>query len=261
MRALWSGSLSFGLINIPVRLYSGVEGHHQLDLHMLHKDDLSPIRYARICTNDGQEIPYEDIVKGYEWQPGEFVVISDEEFAEASVEKSNTIDIKQFTNESEIDIRYFEKPYYLEPAKGAEKAYALLREALAGSDKIAVCTYVMRNRQHLAAIKPVGDVLVLDQMRFADEVGQPSGLKLPSSEETDEKELEIARKLVEELTEGFDPERFHDTYQEDLGKIIQQRIEGAAPSEKGKRKLETPSRDLMQALKESLEAAVKSKAS
>lgn len=262
MRALWSGTLSFGLINIPVRLYSGVEAEHGIELKMLHNRDLSPIRYARICIEDGQEIPYEDIVKGYEYQPGEYVVLTEEELERANVAKSNTIDIKHFAKEPEIDIRYFEKPYYLEPAKGADKPYALLREALARSKSVAICTFVLRTREHLAAVKPVGAALVLEQMRFADEIAESAGLRLPFESEVSEKEMDMAVKLIEQLTESFDPSQFHDTYREDLKELIQSKIEGKKSPGKGTRPVTTPSKDLMEVLKASLEKAeAKSKAS
>lgn len=262
MRALWSGSLSFGLINVPVRLYSGVEAEHGIELNMLHNRDLSPIRYARICKKDGREIPYEDIVKGYEYQDGDYVVLTEEELERANVAKSNTIDIKHFAKESEIDVRYFEKPYYLEPAKGAEKPYALLREALARSGSVAICTFVLRSREHLAAVKPAGSALVLEQMRFADEIAEPAGLRLPSESEVSAKEVDMALKLIEQLTERFTPSQFHDTYREDLQEIIQSKIEGKRPTGRGKRPIGTPSKDLMEVLRASLEKAeAKSKAS
>jgi DNA end-binding protein Ku len=153
MRAIWSGALSFGLVNIPVKLYSATAGMG-LDLTMLHKKDISPIRYARICRADGKEIPYEDIVKGYEYQKGDYVILTDEDFKKASVEKTKAIEIESFVKESEIDPIYFEKPYYLEPEKGAQKAYALLRESLKKSKKIGLAKFVLRNREHLAAIRP-----------------------------------------------------------------------------------------------------------
>ncbi len=262
MRALWSGTLSFGLINIPVRLYNGVEAEYGIELKMLHNRDLSPIRYSRICRKDGQEIPFEDIVKGYEYQEGEYVVLTEEELEQANVAKSNTIDIKHFTQEAEIDIRCFEKPYYLEPAKGANKPYSLLREALGRSGSVAICTFVLRSREHLAAVKPLGAVLVLEQMRFADEIAESAGLRLPFESEVSAKEMEMALKLIEQLTERFDPSQFHDTYREDLKELIQSKIEGKRPSGKGTRPVNTPSKDLMEVLRASLEKAeAKSKAS
>lgn len=253
MRALWTGSLSFGLINVPVRLYSGSESRGGIELNMLHKSDLSPISYSKVCRRDGQEVPYEDIVKGYEYQEGDYVVLTDADFEKANSSKSNTIDIKQFTDEGEIDVRYFEKPYYLEPAKGADKPYALLREALSKSKKIALSTFVLRNREHLAAVKAVGHALVLNQMRFTAELRDPSELKLPPATGVDAKELAVAIKLIEHLTEPFTPEDFHDTYTEDLEEIIEKKVKGERPKQKGHPPLKTQSKDLMAMLLASLE--------
>ncbi len=261
MRALWSGSLSFGLINVPVRIFSGATVQSGIELSMLHGPDLSPIRYARICRQEEREVPYEEIVKGFEYRDGEYVVLSEEELENADAAKSSIIEIKYFSKESEIDIRFYEKPYYLEPAKGAEKPYVLLRQALSKSRSIAVCTFVLRSREHLGVVKPVGEALVLDQMRFAQEISEPAGLRLPTDTEVTTKELEIAMKLVDQLTEEFDAGQFHDTYVEDLREIIQRKIDGKKPPRKGRRSAGTPSKDLMQVLKASLEAAAKSRAS
>lgn len=253
MRALWSGSLSFGLINVPVKLYSGSESRGGIDLHMLHKKDLSPIRYSKVCRKDGEEIPFKDIVKGYEYQEGDYVVIEDEDFEKANAEKTNTIDITTFTDESEIDVRYFEKPYYLEPTKGAEKTYALLREALKQSHKIAVAKFVLRNREHLAAVKPVGAALVLNQMRFTNEIRESSDLKLPDAKAASKGEVDMALKLIDQLSGPFIPEDYHDTYTEELEEIIEEKVEGKQPKKKGKAPVKTASKDLMAALKASLE--------
>ncbi|MBW3538502.1 Ku protein [Candidatus Parcubacteria bacterium] len=252
MRAIWTGSLSFGLVNIPVRLYSGAESGSGLDLNMLHKQDLSPIRYAKICRADGKEVAYEDIVKGYEYQKGDYVVLTDEDFKRANAKKTKTIEISEFTGEDEIDIRYFEKPYYLEPDKGAEKPYALLREALNRSKKVAIAKFVLRNREHIAAIKPVGKALVLNQMRFTSEIREPSGLKLPD-EAVAGKEVDMALALIEQLTEPFIPEDFHDTYTEELEKVVRAKAKGKQPAAKGQEPENTQVKDLMAALKASLE--------
>ena len=159
MRSIWSGALSFGLINIPVRLYSGTE-EHALSFDLLHKKDLSPIRYARICKEDGKEIPYQDIVKGYEYQKGEYVVVTEEDFKAVDMEKTNAIEIVQFTPKSEIDAIFYEKPYFLEPGKGADKPYALLRETLQRSKKVGVVKFVFRNREHLGIIEPYGNAII-----------------------------------------------------------------------------------------------------
>lgn len=254
MRAIWTGSLGFGLVNIPVKLYSGSQSNSGLDLTMLHAKDLSPIRYARICRADGKEIAYEDIVKGYEYQKGDYVVLTDEDYAKANVRKTKTIDIVEFTMAADIDVRYFEKPYYLEPDKGAGKAYALLREALKKSGKVAIAKFVIRNREHLAAIMPVGNALVLNQMRFTNELRTPDGLQFPdATAKSDKKEIDMALNLIDHLTEPFVPEDYHDTYIEELEKVIDAKAKGKKPPTSGKAPVSTRSKDLMAMLKASLE--------
>lgn len=252
MRAIWTGSISFGLINIPVKLYSGSETDDNVDLHMLHAKDEAPIRYAKICTKEGVEVPYNEIVKGFEYGDGKFVVVTDDDFAAAQGEKSSTIDIVEFTGEDQIDIRYLEKPYYLEPTKGGEKAYALLREALKQSGKIAVAKFVLRNREHLAALKPVGAIVVLNQMRFPAELRTPGGLKLPAASLAKPAELEMAQTLIKQLTKPFIPEDFHDTYTEELEDRIEAKVKHEPTPKEGKPTETKPVGDLMAALKASL---------
>ncbi len=254
MRAIWTGAINFGLINIPVKMYSGSESRGGIDLKMLHKTDLGPIRYARICRKDGQEVPYEEIVKGYEYQDGDFVIMDDHDFDKVNAKKTSSIDITQFAHESEIDVRYYDKPYYLEPGKGAGKPYALLREALEKSNRIAIATFVLRNREHLAAVKPVGRVLVLNQLRFPAELREPGQLNLPDATEVASKEVDVALKLVDQLSEPFIPEDFHDTYTEELEQMIQDKIKGKKPTPvKDKVETKPDSKDLMAMLKASLE--------
>ncbi|HEX6257950.1 MAG TPA: Ku protein [Candidatus Saccharimonadales bacterium] len=251
MRPIWNGSISFGLVNIPVRLYSGAEMRKGLDLDMLHKEDHSPIRFARVCRKDGKEVPWDDIIKGYEYQHGDYVELSQKDLAKASAEKTQTIDIQQFVEEGEIDIRYFEKPYYLEPIKGGEKAYALLHAALEESEKLALVQYVMHERQHLGVIKPVGKALVLDQMRFPTDLREATDLKFPNMK-VEHKELEVALKLVRQETKRFIPEDFHDTFTEELEDIIEAKIKGKKLPKHGEKRKDTSSKDLMSALKASL---------
>ncbi len=258
MRAIWTGSVSFGLINIPVKMYSGSETRGGIDLHMLHKTDLSPIRYAKICRQDGKEVPYDEIVKGYEYQDGDYVIIDEKDFEKLNTKKLGTIDINQFAHETEIDVRYFDKPYYLEPTKGAEKPYALLREALTRSNKIAIAKFVLRQREHLAAIKPVGRTLVLNQLRFPAELREPNQLNLPDNSLADKKEVEMALKLVDQLTEPFIPEDYHDTYTEELENMIEAKVKGKQPKiSKAKAPVKSDNKDLMAMLKASLETSEK----
>ncbi len=247
--------MGFGLVTLPVQLYSATAGTG-LDLDLLHKNDLSPIRYARVCRKDGKEIPYEDIVRGYEYSDGDYVVLTESDFKNANVRKTQLIDVVSFTSESEVDPIYSEKPYYLEPIEGSEKAYVILREALKKSKKVGVAKFVLREREHLGIVKPVGNVLVLDQLRFASEVKAPKGLKIPEREPSG-KEINMALELIGELTEHFKPEKFHDTYTEELEEMIDLKAKGKKPIQKGKTIETTKSRDLMEALKASLEKARK----
>lgn len=251
MRAVWSGSISFGLVNIPVKLYSGSQAHEGLDLDMLHKEDKSPIRYARICRADGQEIAYDDIVKGYEYQDGDYVVLTDKDFEKADAKKTKTVQLKQFANESEIDSRYFEKPYYLEPEKGGEHAYALLRDALEKTGKVALGTFAMRSRDTMAAIKPLGNALILNQLRFPSDLREPGDIQFPK-EKAKSEEMDMAVKLIGQLTEPFIPEDWHDTYTEELEEIIEDKIKGKKPKPISKAPKPTSVTDLMTTLKASL---------
>lgn len=255
MRAIWTGSLSFGLINIPVRMYSASESKSGLSFHQLEKKTLARIRYARISRESGREVPYEDIVKGYEYQDGDYVVLTDEDFAKANRQRQKTIDIKAFTDSSEIDQRYYAKPYYLEPDKGAEPAYALLREALSRAKKVAVAKYVLRNRDHLASIAPIGRAITMFELRFSDEVRGLAGLNLPEASATSSEYIDMALKLIEQLTINFIPEDYRDEYTAELQDIINQKAKGKRPKAKGKPKQPTKSQDIMASLKKSLEAA------
>ena len=257
MRPLWNGSISFGLVSIPVHMYGAVESREGIEFTMLHKGDKSPIRYARICKQEGHEVAWEDIVKGYEYSDGQYVVFTPKDLAELEPEKSSTIDIQQFVREDTIDIRYFDKPYYLEPDKGGEKAYALLREALAKSGVTALARFVMHEREHLAVIKPVGRVLVLEQMRFPTDLRQGSDLSLPTDSKVTERELEMAVKLVKQGTKPFIAEDYHDTYTEELEEKIKAKIKGKQPSRAKPVHRETEAGDLMSALKASLESPKK----
>lgn len=251
MRAIWSGTVSFGLVNIPVKLYSGSESH-SLDLDMLRRGDLCPVKYARVCRADGKEIPYDDIVKGYEYEEGDYVILEKEDFEKANVEKTQAIEITDFVMEDEVDKIFFEKPYYLEPDKAGSKPYALLREALKKSKKVGIATFVIRNREHIAVLKPYGKLLLLNQLRYHDEIRETSELKLPDEKNIKEKELKMALSLIDEMTGKFKPEEYEDTYIEDLKKIIEAKAKGKKPKVKGKKKEATKVLDMMDLLKKSI---------
>ena len=252
MRAIWSGTISFGLVTIPVRLFSGSQSN-SLDLDMLRKDDLCPVKYARVCRSDGKEIPYEDIVKGYEYREGDYVVLEPEDFEKANVRKTKTIDIQDFVMESEVDTIFFQKPYYLEPDKGGDKPYALLREALKKSKKVGIANFVMRNHEHIAVLKPYGKLLLLNQLRYHDEIRDTDELNLPESKLVNDKELKMAISLIDQTTAKFKPEEYEDTYIEDLKKIIEAKAKGKKPKVKGKEPKKSNVVDMMTLLKKSLE--------
>jgi DNA end-binding protein Ku len=252
MRAIWSGAISFGLVNIPVKLYSGTSAEHSLDLDMLSKKDLAPIRYARISTATNKEVEWKDIVKGYEVEKGKYVVINDEDFKKASPEKTNTIDIVQFVDEKEIDSIYYEKPYYLVPDKGAAKPYTLLMKALEKAKKVAVATCVIRNREHIFSLKPFsGEILMLEQLRYADQINAVPEIKNGNAKVT-QQEINLALKLIDQLTEKFKPESFKDTYTDTMKKLIEAKAKGKKISAPTVEKKTAAVKDLMSVLKESL---------
>lgn len=252
MRAIWSGAISFGLVNIPVKLYSGTSAERSIDLNMLSKKDLAPIRYARISTASNKEVEWKDIVKGYEVEKGKYVVITDEDFKKASPEKTNTIEILQFVDEKEIDSIYFEKPYYLVPDKGAAKAYTLLLKALEKAGKVAIATCVIRNREHIFSIKPLGsDILLLEQLRYADQINEAPEIKNSNTKIT-QQEINLALKLIDQLTEKFKPESFKDTYTDTMKKLIEAKAKGKKIAAPPAEKKTAAVKDLMSVLKESL---------
>jgi DNA end-binding protein Ku len=235
-----------------VRMYSGTNPRQGIDLDMLHKTDHAPIRYSRVCRKDGEEVPWEDIVKGYEYRDGDYIVLTQKDLDSLDAEKSQTIDIMQFVDEDDIDMRYFEKPYYLEVQKGGDKAYALLREALKKSGKLALAEFVMHQREHVAVIKPLGRALILEQMRFPSDLRQPGELNFPTDKEISEKELEMAVKLVKQETKPFVAEDLHDTYTDELEEMIKAKTKGKKPKKVAKHEPTATSKDLMSALKASL---------
>ncbi|HEV2403591.1 MAG TPA: Ku protein [Candidatus Saccharimonadales bacterium] len=253
MRPLWSGSISFGLVSIPVRMYSATSPHQGIDLDMLHKTDRAPIRYARMCTKDGEEVPWDDIVKGYEYQEGDYVVLTPKDIDELDAKKTQTINILQFVDTNDIDIRYFEKPYYLEVQKGGEKAYALLRAALHKSNKLALAKFAMHEHEHIAAIKPSGRVLVLNQMRYPTDLREAADLDIPSDKDLTEKEIDMALKFIKQETRPFIAEDLRDTYTEELEALIKQKAKGKTHTSKPKQPAAASNaKDLMDALKASL---------
>ena len=256
MRPIWTGSISFGLINIPVKLFSAVQ-ESSLDLDMLDSKDHSNIKFKRVNESTGKEIAYADIVKGYKLDSG-YVILEDADFEAADAVKTKMIEIINFVDEREIDSLYYEQPYYLEPDKAAMKAYALLREALEASGKVGVTTFVLRNKEGLAILKPYKNVIVLNRIRFSQEIKEPSELNLPPVSNTKTKEMDMANKLVEQLTEKFSIEEYKDTYTAKLLEIIKEKSKGKKISAPKMKVVHMQSDNLMDMLKASL-AVKKSK--
>ncbi len=256
MRPIWTGSISFGLINIPVKLFSAVQ-ESSLDLDMLDSKDHSNIKFKRVNESTGKEVAYENIVKGYKLDSG-YVVLEDEDFEAADAVKTKMIEIINFVDEREINSLYYEQPYYLEPDKAAMKAYALLRDALESSGKVGVTTFVLRNKESLAILKPYQNVIVLNRIRFSQEIRDPSELELPPVSNTKSKEMDMANKLVEQLTEKFSIEKYKDNYSAKLLKIINEKSKGKKISVPKLKVVHKQSDNLMDMLKASL-AAKKSK--
>ncbi len=224
-RAIWKGAISFGLVTIPVELHTAVrDGRPRF--HLLHARDRAPIKYQRVCQREGKEVPWDDVVKGYEYTKGRFVVLTREDFQAAAVEKSRTIDIIDFVKSEEIDDRYFETSYYLVPPKGGERAYALLRAALRETDRVGIAKIILRDSQHVAAVTVHDAALVLTMMRFSDEIVKLSDFELPGEKEVRPKELQLARTLVDNLADTWSPEKYVDEYRSNLMRIIDAKIKG-----------------------------------
>lgn len=252
MRSIWSGAISFGLVNIPVKLGSAVESGSELSFDMLSKKDLAPIRYARIDTKTNKEVAWKDIVKGYEYAKGKYVVITDEDFQKASPEKSKTIDIVQFVKEEEIDPIFYEKPYYLVPDKGAGKPYHLLIKGLEETQTVGLAEFMLRNRMHICALKVHNGILLLNQLRYNEEIREVPEISESKSDKITAKETELAVKLINQLTEKFKPKEFKDTYVEALKKVINAKAHGKEIHVAEPKKATATVKDLMDVLKESL---------
>ena len=226
-RSMWKGAISFGLVHIPVEMYPAVSDN-ALDLTMLDRRDFSPIGFKRYNKSTGKEVSWDDIVKGYEYSDGEYVVLTDEDLRRANPEATQTIDILAFVNADQIPLIYYEHPYYLAPGKGGDKVYALLRETLREVGKIGIANVVIRVKQHLAALVCVGDTIVLNTLRYPDEIRATDELKIPDEKskaaQVTEKELQMARALVEGMSERFKPEQYHDTYREDILALVKKKI-------------------------------------
>jgi DNA end-binding protein Ku len=258
-RPVWTGSLTFGLVNIPVRLHTAVRGKERVSFRLLHAEDLSPIRYERVCQREDEPVDWKDIVKGYEYAKGKFVVLDDDDFKAASIESSKMLEIIDFVASDEVDPRFFETPYYLVPQRGGEKAYALLREAIRRTGTVGIGKITMRtNVLHLAGVKAVGDALVMEIMRFGAELVDVSDFSLPSETGVRPQELQMAEQLVRNLSQPFDPSKYTDDYHDNLMKIIKAKLKGKKIEvEEPEEPERTQVVDLMARLQESLELGKK----
>ncbi|HEY0587985.1 MAG TPA: Ku protein [Pseudoduganella sp.] len=256
-RALWKGAISFGLVHIPVELHKAVESH-DLDLTMLDKRDFSPIGFKRYNKGTGKEVTWDNIVKGYEYSDGEYVVLSDEDLRLANPKATQTIDIMAFVDADSVPLTFYETPYYLSPGRGGDKVYALLRETLHKAGRIAIATVVIRTRQHLCALVSVGDGIIMNTLRYATEIRNPEDLKLPGDSGLTDKELKMALSLVEDMSEKWNPKEYHDTYREDVLKLVEKKVKAGqthtitAPSDESPVPKASNVVDLVALLKQSL---------
>lgn len=251
MRSIWKGSISFGLVNIPISMYTASQAK-EISFVMLHKKDLSEIRYARICKTEEKEVPWKDIVKGYELEKGDFVVFDEKDFEKANLKKTKTIEIVNFVEEDEIDSTYYVKPYFLEPGKNAEKAYGLLRDALKKAKKVGLAKYVLRNKEHLAVLKPHGNMIILNELRYETELLKAEDLNIPAGK-SNPKEMEMAIQLIDQLTVPFEPKKYKDTYTEEIKQMIKQKAKGKPIHPKTKEAPSPKIHDIMSLLQASLE--------
>jgi DNA end-binding protein Ku len=261
MRAIWKGSISFGLVNIPIALYPATK-REELKFRLLRAKDLSPVSYKRVAEKDGKEVPWDEIVKGYEYEKGKYVVLKDDDFQRVDLEATQTVDIQDFVEIEEIDPMYFYKPYYLEPQKGGDKAYVLLRDALESTKKVGIAKVVIKTRQYLAGVKPEDGVLILELMHFAEELADPGKLHLPKNLEPGKRELDMAKALVGSMSAKWNPEKYHDDYREALMEVIEEKVEaGGEEIEEKPKKAPTPTKviDLVSVLQQSLQESGKGK--
>src|SRR5450631_790217 len=254
MRSIWNGSISFGLVTIPVALYPATR-REELSFRLLRKSDHSPVNYKRVAETDGKEVPWEDIVKGYEYEKGKFVILKDEDFKRVDLEAAaQTIDIMDFVDVEEINPMYFQKPYYLEPQKGGDKAYALLREASRDSGKLGIAKVIIRTREHLAGVKAQGQAIILEIMHFGDELLDADALKFPKEKLAREREVTMAKKLIDGMTVKWNPSKYEDDYKTQLMAMIEEKVKRPKTEHPLPKTQKKPSNiiDLMSVLQESL---------
>jgi len=261
-RPLWQGSLTFGLVSIPVEVHRAIRDHRPR-FRMLHKKDLSPVRMDRVCIEEGHPVAWEDLVKGYEYEKGRFVVVTKEDFRAAALEKTKAIEITSFVDPKQIDDRYFETPYYLVPGKHGDHAYALLREAIRTSGRIGIGKFILRDTQHLAAVEVIDNALVLSVMRFADELVDIKDFRFPGVATSARQELRMAQMLVANLAADWDPSQYTDQYKDNVMRIIEGKLKGKKDVRLKEETARRPAKvvDLMERLRQSLEHTNKKKGS
>jgi DNA end-binding protein Ku len=258
--AIWSGSINFGLVTIPVKLFTAVKAD-ELSFNLLHAKDEGRIKYERICSIDNKPVPWDEIVKGFEYEKGEYVVLTDEDFKKVNPEATQSVDILEFVELDKINPMYFDKPYYLEPTKQGSHAYALLRETLTQSNRVAIARVVIRTKEYIAAVKPIDDALVLELMHWASEIVAPSTLEIPDRAKLPEKEMEMARMLVDTMSvEEFEPEKFTNNYHDELLAMIEARAAGKELPKPKKAPARSKVVNLMDVLAQSLEESKKRRA-
>src|ERR1043166_770809 len=254
-RAIWKGSISFGLVNIPIALYPATR-REELKFRLLRKSDLSPVSYKRVAEKDGKEVPWDEIVKGYEYEKGKYVVLKEEDFQRVDLEATQTVDIRDFVDQDQIDPMFFYKPYYLEPQKGGDKEYAMLRDSLQESNKVGIAKVVIKTRQYLAGVKPEDGALVVELMHFADELLETDKLHIPKKVEVGKREMNMAKSLIDNMSSKWDPEKYKDEYKEALMEVIEEKVEaGGKEIEKKPKKAPKATKviDLVSVLQKSLE--------
>jgi DNA end-binding protein Ku len=255
--AIWSGAINFGLVTIPVKLFTAVKTE-ELSFNLLHAKDEGRIKYERICSIDGKQVPWDEIVKGYEFEKGQYVILTDEDFVKVNPEATQSVDILEFVELEKINPMFFDKPYYLEPTKQGRHAYALLREALAGTNRVAIARVVVRTKEYIAAVKPIGEALVLELMHWANEIVNADTLEIPGREQLPPKEMEMAQMLIDTMSvDEFQPEKFTNTYREELLAMIDARAAGKELPKPKKAPTRAKVVNLMDVLAQSLEQSKK----
>lgn len=251
MRSIWSGSINFGLVNIPVKLYTAVKAN-ALHFNYLRKDDLCPISYKKVCRSTGEEVPKEDIVRGYQYKKGDYVVLDEEDFRQAQMEQTYSINIEDFVDEKDVDISLAEKPYYLEPEKKSKYVFALFREALGHSKKAGVGKFVLKEREHLVLLRQHDEGIMIDLLRFPSEIVEPADLDLPKKVAIPKNQMDLALELINKLSGPFEPSKYKDTYREKIFEVVEAKKKGKKPAAKEFVQEATAVPDIVSRLKESL---------